>query len=76
MPPGDAYRQLADALDEIELWRNLAPLLLFAVHCDHRAERIQSRIPVPRPPSEPLRRAVPTGTPATPNTRWGTRSSR
>lgn len=74
--PGDAYRQLADALDEIELWRNLAPLLAFAVHHDIRAERIRSRIPLQRPTSEPLRRAVPTGTPATPNTRWGTRSTR
>jgi hypothetical protein len=76
MPPGDAYRQLADALDEIEFWRNLAPLLPFAVHHDHRAERIKSRIPRQRAPSEPLRRAVPTGTPATPNTQWGTRSKR
>jgi hypothetical protein len=76
VPSGDAFRQLADALDEIELWRNLAPLLTFAVHYDHRGERIRSRIPLQRPPSEPLRREVPAGTPATPNTRWGTRSSR
>ena len=76
MLPGEAYRQLADALDEIELWRNLAPLLVFAVHCDHRTERALTRIPAQRAPSEPARRAVPTGTPATPNTRWGTRSSR
>jgi hypothetical protein len=74
MSPGDAYRHLADALDEIELWRNLAPLLPFAVHHDHRAERIRSRMPTQRPPSEPRRRDVPTGTSATPNTRWGTRS--
>jgi len=74
----DAYRQLADALDEIELWRNLAPLLPFAVHFDHRAERVQSRIPTQRSPREFVvpRRALPTGTPSTPNVRWGTRSHR
>ena len=44
----DAYRLLADALDEIELWKRLAPLLPFAVHHDHRHERATARIPTQR----------------------------
>jgi hypothetical protein len=42
---GDAYRRLAEALDEIALWSVLAPLLPFAVHHDHLGERIAARIP-------------------------------
>lgn len=42
---GDAYRRLAAALDEIAIWAVLAPLLPFAVHHDHKAERVAARIP-------------------------------
>lgn len=55
---GDAYRRLAAALDELELWRNLAPLLPFAVHHDIRAERIAARIPTQRRPVDLYPRRV------------------
>ena len=45
MNQGDAYRRLAAALEEIELWQKLAPLLPFAVHHDHKAERVAARMP-------------------------------
>jgi hypothetical protein len=35
----ETYRRLATALDELDLWARLAPLLPFAVHHDHTAER-------------------------------------
>lgn len=76
MSRGDVHRELADALDDLDLYRTLLALLPWTVHYDHRTERVLARIPAQRPPSEPLRRDVPRGAPATPNTRWGTRSSR
>jgi len=62
----DAYRRLAAALDEMELWRRLAPLLPYAVHYDHRAARIASRIPTQRPPTGRLIRRLPPYTPLQP----------
>lgn len=44
MADADIYRRLAVALDELELWRNLAPLLPWAVHHDHKAERQEERL--------------------------------
>ena len=77
-------------LSEAEVYRRwlvFAALLPYAVHHDHRAEREAyerqlSRqraaqllsIPLQRAPSEPRR--APGGSPARPNTAWGTRSAR
>jgi hypothetical protein len=77
-------------LSEAEVYRRwlvFAALLPYAVHHDHRAEREaferqHSRqraerllaIPLQRAPSEPRR--APSGSPARPNTAWGTRSTR
>lgn len=42
--------QLARALDDLDMWRNLVALLPYTVHRDHRAERAASRIPLQRRP--------------------------
>jgi hypothetical protein len=44
--------QLARALDDLDMYRNLLVLLPYTVHRDHRAERANSRIPVQRRPAE------------------------
>jgi hypothetical protein len=89
MDEPETLRQLATALEDVVMHLNLLALLPFTVHVDHRLERqeferrasreraarLLSRIPMPRPPSEAPGR-VPAGSPATPNTRWGTRSTR
>jgi hypothetical protein len=74
VPPEPYARR--DMLDELELWRRLAPLLPFAVHYDHRRARALSRIPTQRRPVKLPPREVPPGMPAKPNTVWGTRSDR
>lgn len=43
MPEADAYRRLAAALEELEIWARLAPLLPFAVHVDHDSRRLEER---------------------------------
>jgi hypothetical protein len=61
VPDADTYRRLSAALEEIELWARIAPLLPFAVHHDHEAERERERqrrlamIPSPRRPVEQRR---------------------
>lgn len=81
MSEADAYRQLAAACDEIVMWRNFVALLPYTVHVDHeyeramgRAARLLARIPTQRAPSDSRR--APSGSPARPNTVWGTRSAR
>lgn len=80
--------RLKDALDDIEMHFRLLALLPWTVHVDHAAERAElerrssqeraarllSRIPTQRAPSDPRR--APSGSPARPNTAWGTRSAR
>jgi len=51
----DIYRRLVIALDDLELWSKLAPLLPFAVHHDHAADRAAqqrrlAQLPSPRRP--------------------------
>jgi len=64
-----AYRRLAEALDDITLHRNLLALLPWTVHVDHafersqeRALRLLSRLPTQRAPLD-LRPHVRAGTP-------------
>lgn len=80
MSEADAYRRLAEVCDDVTMWRNFVALMPWTVHVNHeherareRAERILSRIPTQREPSEPLRRA-PVGVAVRPRA-WGTRSA-
>lgn len=64
MAEADAYRRLAAALEDLELWTRLAPLLPFAVHHDHLAARAAERsrrlsqIPTQRTPAQRARPVV------------------
>ena len=75
----DCYRQLAEALDDVQVLINFVALLPYAVRVDRDAEaaaRALARIPTQRRPVDLWPRVAPTGTPAKPNTVWGTRSNR
>ena len=64
---------------DIQFWRNYAALFPYAVRVDRDAEaaaRALTRIPTQRRPVDLWPRVAPTGTPAKPNTKWGTRSHR
>jgi len=73
--PGQA--RLDRCREEARFWRNYALLYRFGVPVDRVAEqtaRVASRIPTQRRPVD--LRPAPTGIPARPNTRWGSRSDR
>lgn len=44
MPEADAYRRLAAALEDLELYAKILPLLPWAVHHDHAADRMDQRL--------------------------------
>jgi hypothetical protein len=90
MDEPESLHRLAAALNDVAMHMNLLALLPWTVHVDHaaghaereraaaqeRAARLLTRIPVQRSREITLPRRTPAGTPATPNTRWGTRSGR
>jgi hypothetical protein len=77
----DVLRRLAQAFDDITMWRNFVAIMPWTVHVDHEAERSRERAAklLGRIPTQRLSldtRLVPVGPPARPNTVWGTRSAR
>ena len=70
----DCYRQLAEAMDDVHALINFIALLPYAVRIDRAAVAL-SRIPQQRRPVDLWPRPAPPGTPAKPNTKWGTRSN-